>query len=200
MADFTSGNLIAATGPNNTDTVTGAAATALLSAFVGDSGSGGTKGLVPAPASGDAAALKFLKADGTWAGSVTVQGNTFNGASQLVKLDANGNISAVGGNGGFAVYNPGTGSSYNFSIAAAGGQQGNENGGDLFIDCGVAAGAGSSGSVKINTQLLNGKIALGISTSLVGFYGQTPHVLQTGVGVNAAAIHAALVNLGLITA
>lgn len=41
-------------------------ATALLDAFVGDSGSGGTKGLVPAPASGDAAANKFLNADGTW--------------------------------------------------------------------------------------------------------------------------------------
>lgn len=35
--------------------------------MVGDSGSGGTRGLVPAPASGDAAAGKFLKADGTWA-------------------------------------------------------------------------------------------------------------------------------------
>ena len=33
----------------------------------GDAGSGGTIGLVPAPASGDAAAGKFLKADGTWA-------------------------------------------------------------------------------------------------------------------------------------
>lgn len=45
---------------------TGAEATALLSAFVGDSGSGGTKGLVPAPAAGDAADDKFLHADGTW--------------------------------------------------------------------------------------------------------------------------------------
>lgn len=42
-------------------------ATALLNAMVGDSGSGGTKGLAPAPAAGDAAALKYLKADGTWA-------------------------------------------------------------------------------------------------------------------------------------
>lgn len=40
--------------------------TAELNALVGDSGSGGTKGLVPAPAAGDAAASKFLKADGTW--------------------------------------------------------------------------------------------------------------------------------------
>jgi hypothetical protein len=35
-------------------------------AFVGDSGSGGKAGAVPAPASGDAAANKFLKADGSW--------------------------------------------------------------------------------------------------------------------------------------
>lgn len=35
--------------------------------MVGDSGSGGTAGNVPAPASGTAAAGKFLKADGTWA-------------------------------------------------------------------------------------------------------------------------------------
>jgi hypothetical protein len=34
--------------------------------FTGDSGSGGAKGAVPAPAAGDAAAGKFLKADGTW--------------------------------------------------------------------------------------------------------------------------------------
>lgn len=40
--------------------------TAELNNFVGDSGSGGTKGLVLAPSAGDAAALKFLKADGTW--------------------------------------------------------------------------------------------------------------------------------------
>lgn len=47
-------------------------ATAILDAFVGDSGSGGTKGLVPAPATGDAA--KFLRGDATWvtAGSGTV--------------------------------------------------------------------------------------------------------------------------------
>lgn len=34
----------------------------------------------------------------------------------------------------------------------------------------------------------------------VGFYGATPVALQTGVAVSAAGIHAALVNLGLITA
>lgn len=34
--------------------------------MVGDSGSGGTKGMVPAPAAGDAAAGKYLKADGSF--------------------------------------------------------------------------------------------------------------------------------------
>lgn len=38
-----------------------------LTVMVGDSGAGGTQGAAPAPAAGDAAAGKFLKADGTWA-------------------------------------------------------------------------------------------------------------------------------------
>lgn len=53
-------------GTGNVEALTVTQATALLNNVVGDSGSGGTKGLVPAPASGDAAANKFLKADGTW--------------------------------------------------------------------------------------------------------------------------------------
>ena len=46
--------------------LTAAQAAAILPAFTGDSGSGGVKGLVPAPAAGDAAAGKYLDADGTW--------------------------------------------------------------------------------------------------------------------------------------
>lgn len=47
-----------------------AAQTALLSALVGDSGSGGTKGLAPAPAAGDTAAKKYLGAAGTWSSPI----------------------------------------------------------------------------------------------------------------------------------
>jgi hypothetical protein len=43
------------------------------------------------------------------------------------------------------------------------------------------------------------KIGTG-GTQKLGFYGATPVVQQTGVAVSDAAIHAALVNLGLITA
>ncbi len=53
-------------GTGNVEDLTATQATAILNNFVGDSGSGGTKGLVPAPAAGDSAANKFLKADGTW--------------------------------------------------------------------------------------------------------------------------------------
>lgn len=54
-------------GTGNVEVLSATTATAILNAMVGDSGSGGTKGLVPAPSAGDAAAVKFLKADGTWA-------------------------------------------------------------------------------------------------------------------------------------
>lgn len=48
------------------DWATAGQAKATVATLVGDSGAGGTKGLVPAPAAGDAAASKFLKADGVW--------------------------------------------------------------------------------------------------------------------------------------
>ncbi len=41
--------------------------TLTINDFTGDSGLGGLKGTVPAPAAGDAAANKFLKANGSWA-------------------------------------------------------------------------------------------------------------------------------------
>jgi hypothetical protein len=40
--------------------------TLAIDAFTGDAGAGGAKGAVPAPAAGDAAAGKFLKASGAW--------------------------------------------------------------------------------------------------------------------------------------
>lgn len=43
-------------------------------------------------------------------------------------------------------------------------------------------------------------INVGGASDKLGFYGHAPTLLQTGVAVSAAGIHAALVNLGLITA
>lgn len=53
-----------AAGKSMVEAADTAAQTALLNAVVGDSGSGGTKGLVPAPSAGDSAAGKFLSAGG----------------------------------------------------------------------------------------------------------------------------------------
>lgn len=61
---------------------------AYVPAMVGDTGSGGTAGLAPAPPAGSAAAGKFLKADGTFAvppgsgsGTLTQEEVTFSGTS-----------------------------------------------------------------------------------------------------------------------
>lgn len=67
MAQSTIKGRAAGTGTGDPTDLTSAQATVIIDAMVGDSGSGGTKGLAPAPAAGDAAAGKFLKADGTYA-------------------------------------------------------------------------------------------------------------------------------------
>lgn len=69
--------------------ISAAVATALLNVFTGDSGSGGIKGLVPAPAAGDA--LKVLLGNGTW----RTQGIKA-GALSRDMTAASGNVSYTG--------------------------------------------------------------------------------------------------------
>lgn len=64
MAEATIKGRAAGSGTGAPVDLTSAQATALLDAMVGDSGSGGTKGLVPAPSAGDA--TKFLTGAGTY--------------------------------------------------------------------------------------------------------------------------------------
>ena len=54
------------TTPGDIEELTSTQATTLIDAFIGDSGAGGTKGLVPAPGAGDTDADRFLFADGTF--------------------------------------------------------------------------------------------------------------------------------------
>jgi hypothetical protein len=81
--------------------LTAAQATAILNAMVGDGGGGGTKGLAPAPAAGDAAANKFLKADGTWA----VSSPTAVSSSSTPQTAAVGEVRLVSASGGNIVVN-----------------------------------------------------------------------------------------------
>lgn len=66
MADTTVKGRAVGAGTGAPVDLSAAQITAILTAFAGDSGSGSLKGLVPAAAAGDAAASKFLKANGVW--------------------------------------------------------------------------------------------------------------------------------------
>lgn len=75
--------------------------TADLIIMVGDSGSGGSKGLVPAPTTGDA--TKFLKGDGTWAtipgGGDALTSNPLSQFAATTSLQLKGVISDETGSG-----------------------------------------------------------------------------------------------------
>lgn len=81
--------------------------TAMLNPFVGDSGSGGTKGLVPAPPSGSATSFDFLSADGafipcelnayeaTGTSSVTTTSNSLVNITGLTETPTSGTYLAI---------------------------------------------------------------------------------------------------------
>jgi len=62
------------------------------------------------------------------------------------------------------------------------------------------ARASNSYIVSAGTSYVKVNVSLNHDGSTVGFYGTAPVARQTGVAVDAAGIHAALVALGLITA
>lgn len=120
MADQTiKGNVSGGTAtPSN---LSATSVTAMLNAMVGDSGSGGTKGLVPAPASGDAAANKVLGAGGAWVAQSGSGGAPVD--AQYLTLATNGTLTVE------RVFTPsaeltgtdgGAGSTYTLSLTAGG--------------------------------------------------------------------------------
>lgn len=146
---------------------THAQATALLDAMIGDSGSGGTKGLVPAPATGDAAAAKFLKADGTWA--VPAGGSAMpGGSSNSIQYNNSGAFGGISLTDGQLLI----GRTGNSPLAAT-----------LTAGAGISINS-SSGSVEISAT--GG--ASGSGGSGVGLYGQTMSSTptQAGTGLTTA--------------
>lgn len=125
MAQSTIKGRASGAGTGDPQDLTSAQATEILDVFVGDSGAGGTKGLVPAPAAGDAAANRFLKSDGTWAtagsagiGDVTGPGSStdnaitrFDGTTGKIiqnsgaTIDDSGNVTATSFTGTVATAN-----------------------------------------------------------------------------------------------
>jgi hypothetical protein len=94
MADLAQATVIGRASGAGTGAPTALTATQLTvipNAVVGDAGAGGTKGLVPAPAAGDAAANKFLHADGTFKAVAGAGGAPSD--AQYVTLATNANLS-----------------------------------------------------------------------------------------------------------
>lgn len=85
------GRITAGTG--DIEELTATQATSLLNAFTGDSGSGGLKGLVPAPSSGDAG--KYLDGDGTFTTTNTAFNKNF-GTSAGTVLEGDTTPSDIG--------------------------------------------------------------------------------------------------------
>jgi len=102
----------------------------------------------------------------------------------------------------------------NYTIHGTGGSGTDIAGGDITIGTGIGTGDGLPGSVLLKSApadvgagtTLNDlsstviEVSANATVGTLGFYGATPVAQQTGVAVSAAAIHAALVSLGLITA
>lgn len=80
-------------GTAGASALTGTQANGVLPAFTGDSGSGGVKGLVPAPAAGDTAAGRFLSAGGTFSAPTFTQTGT-GAVSRLVTAKLRDMVSA----------------------------------------------------------------------------------------------------------
>lgn len=81
-----------------------------INTFVGDFGAGGSRGAVPAPAAGDSAANKFLKASGSWVAIPTATGDVVGPVSSVVgNVPRYANTSGDLIDGGLAVSQGGNG-------------------------------------------------------------------------------------------
>lgn len=115
----------------------------------------------------------------------------FNGTNYTI------NIVQLGGTGATA--------GYILTVAAGQGQNvaagTNNNGGALVLQPGAVGTGGTGGTGGLlSLKTGGGTTRFSCNDTGIGFYATAPIALQTGVLVTAAGLHAALVNLGLITA
>ena len=157
-------------------------------AFTGDSGTGGAKGLVPAPSAGDAAAKKYLGAGGSFASpfgdNYTTSGNVLTNGSFTTDLSGwtNGNPSEwTWHSGGGASYS-GTGGGYSLTQLTGG----NYVAGVVYKVTLVTSGHTSSASLTIALNGTSGNNLCRFGTAANGtytLYFNSPGT-DSGEGVN----------------
>jgi hypothetical protein len=165
-----------------------------LTAVVGDSGSGGTKGLVPAPASGDASAGKFLKADGLWAVPTTTIGTNVVTNSMLAQVATaifKGRTTAGTGNVEDLTVTQATAMLNLFSTAATTkglvpGSNGVANTNFLRADgtWAVPAGGGGGGGTTTNPFIIKADSGTTEGTDLYTFDGSSAKTINIVAGTN----------------
>lgn len=166
-------------GTGDPEDLTATQATALLDNVVGDSGSGGTKGLVPAAAAGDAAAGKFLKANGIWtaiASSGITTLNTLTGATQTFATGTAGTD--------FAVSSSGTTHTFNLPDASAA----NRGAVTIFAQTFGGEKTFSGASVIFKNTLNRAAFNVNINKLVVASDSQFGFMPGTDANQNAAAV------------
>jgi hypothetical protein len=131
--------------------ITPTQATALLDVMVGDSGSGGAKGLVPAPAAGDA--TKFLTGAGTYATATAAISTVTKTANYTILTgDSGKHFNNIGASADIALTLPAAAANlnYGFALDAAHYLRVNANGTDV-ISLGGSNSAGG-GYVRSNSD------------------------------------------------
>ena len=182
----------------------------MLPDMVGDSGSGGTHGLVPAPTSGSTAAKKFLRADATWvapdandllpsqAGNsgkvLSTNGSTTSWAAAGVGSVTSVSVTTANGVSGSVANSTTTpaisltlGAITPSSVAATGTVTGTNisgtNTGDQTISIsGDVTAAGSTGALTATVTKINGTALAGLGTGIIKN--------TTGTGVPSIAVAA----------
>jgi hypothetical protein len=130
--------------------------------------------------------------------TVTAGNDSAGGAGGDVTIQSGGSVGADGGDISIVANPSGAAGDDGGQIVITGGA-GTDHGGAVTVQAGAPDGAVylANGIFTQSVQVDND--GLTVATTKVGFYSTPPVVQPTGVAVTAAAIHAALVALGLIT-
>lgn len=165
-----------------------------LANFSGDAGSGGVKGLVPAPAAGDTAAGKYLKANGSWTTPPDVgitSLNALTGTTQTFSTGTTGSDFGISSSGTTHTFNIPDASASNRGVVTTGTQTfagAKTFSGNLSAPQVTFSGAnlskiavGTGGDISFYDYYANEKLSLSTYTGL-------PNLFRTGpLGVNLGA-------------